>query len=110
MCYSGFETVSVIGWYTDMLQNRIIPSLADKHLLESSTYMRDGAPSHVARQVKDLLRTTFRDDRVLHQHFRYVWPSRSPDLNPCNFWFLGYLKWQIYRDRPISIGMLNKNN
>ena len=40
-----FETLSVAG----MLQNRIKHSLADKHLLESTTFMQYNTPAHIAR-------------------------------------------------------------
>ncbi|XP_068085599.1 sterile alpha motif domain-containing protein 5-like [Anabrus simplex] len=40
-------------------QIRIIPSLAEKHLLEGTTFMQDGAPPHIATIVKDLLRRSF---------------------------------------------------
>ncbi|GFW10919.1 hypothetical protein TNCV_4458941 [Trichonephila clavipes] len=35
--------------------------------------------------VKDLLRTSFGEDRMLSRHFRHDWPFRSPDLNPCDY-------------------------
>ncbi|GFW15805.1 uncharacterized protein TNCV_3583031 [Trichonephila clavipes] len=107
---SGFVTATVTGErYSDMLQNRIIPSLADKHLLERTIFMQDGAPPHIARRVKDLLRRSFGDDRVLSRHFHHAWPPRSPDLSPCDYWLWGYLKSQVYRDRPTSLGMLKDN-
>ncbi|GFX90703.1 uncharacterized protein TNCV_3195211 [Trichonephila clavipes] len=80
---SGFATATVTGErYADMLQNRIIPSLADKHLLERTIFMQDGASPHIARRVKDLLRRSFGDDRVLSRHFHHAWPPRSSDLSP----------------------------
>ncbi|GFV11914.1 uncharacterized protein TNCV_109621 [Trichonephila clavipes] len=107
---SGFVTATVTGeWYADMLQNHIIPSLADKHLLERTIFMQDGSPPHIARRVKDLLRRLFGDDRVLSRHFHHAWPPRSPDLSPCDYWLWGYLKSQVYRDRPTSLGMLKDN-
>ncbi|GFX51005.1 uncharacterized protein TNCV_2733561 [Trichonephila clavipes] len=107
---SGFVTATVTGErYADMLQNRIIPSLADKHLLERTIFMQDGAPPHIARRVKDLLRRSFGDDRVHSRHFHYALPPRSPDLSPCDYWLWGYLKSQVYRDRPTSLGMLKVN-
>ncbi|GFT32785.1 uncharacterized protein TNCV_2901771 [Trichonephila clavipes] len=107
---SGFVTATVTGErYADMLQNRIIPSLADKHLLEQTIFMQDGTPPHIARRVKDLLRRSFDDDRVLSRHFHHAWPPWSPDLSPCNYWLWGYLKSQVYRDRPTSLGMLKDN-
>ncbi|GFV42205.1 uncharacterized protein TNCV_3164361 [Trichonephila clavipes] len=87
---SGFVTATVTGErYADMLQNRNIPSLADKHLLERTIFMQDGAPPHIARRVKDLLRMSFGDDRVLSRHFHHAWPPRSPDLSPCDYWLWG---------------------
>ncbi|GFY32051.1 uncharacterized protein TNCV_2621881 [Trichonephila clavipes] len=69
----GFVTATVTGErHADMLQNRIIPSLADKHLLERTIFMQGGAPPHIARRVKDLLRRSFGDDRVLSRHFHHA--------------------------------------
>ncbi|GFV83887.1 uncharacterized protein TNCV_387951 [Trichonephila clavipes] len=45
----------------------------------------------------------FGDDRVPSHHFHHAWPPRSPDLSPCNYWLWGYLKSQVYRDRPTSL-------
>lgn len=79
---SGFVTVSVASErYADMEQNRIIPSLADKHLLASTIFMQDGPP-HIAKLVKDLLRTSFGDDRLMCRYFHHACPPKSPDLTP----------------------------
>ncbi|GFT52303.1 uncharacterized protein TNCV_1065261 [Trichonephila clavipes] len=84
---SGFVTATVTGErYADMLQNRIIPSLADKHLLERTIFMQDGTLPHIARREKDVLCRSFGDDRVLSRHFHHAWPPRSPDLSPCDYW------------------------
>jgi hypothetical protein len=83
---SAFQAVSVTGaGYAHMLQNSISPSIADKHQLESTTFMQDGAPPHIATRVKDVLRTPFGEDRMLSRHFRQAWPPRSPNLNPCDY-------------------------
>ncbi|GFV02800.1 uncharacterized protein TNCV_1592021 [Trichonephila clavipes] len=75
---SGFVTATVTGErYADMLQNRIICSLADKHLLERTILCRM-ALHHIARRVKDLLRRSFGDDRVLSRHFHHAWPPQVP--------------------------------
>ncbi|GFV76227.1 uncharacterized protein TNCV_4673161 [Trichonephila clavipes] len=107
---SGFVTATLTSErYADMLQNRIIPSQADKHLLERTIFLQGGAPPHIARRLKDLLRRWFGDDRVLSLHFHHARPPRSPDLSPCYYWLWGYLKSQVYRDRPTSLGMLKDN-
>ena len=92
-----------------MLQNCIITSLVDKHLLENTPFMQDSAPPHIARQAKDLFRKSFGDDRVLSCHFHYAWSPKFPNLNLSDYWLWGYLKSQSYQDRPTSIGMLKEN-
>ncbi|KAJ4437726.1 hypothetical protein ANN_17871 [Periplaneta americana] len=34
------------------------------------------------------------------------WPSRSPDLNPCDFWLWGYLKDRVYQGNIRSLADL----
>ena len=35
-----------------------------------------------------------------------VWPPRSPDLLPCDFFLWGYLKGKVYVDKPRDIPQL----
>ncbi len=68
---SSFQVVSVMGArYSQVLQNSIISSLANKHLLKCSTIMKDGVPPNIATRVKDVLRTSFGEDSVLNCYFR----------------------------------------
>ena len=100
MLNSSFETVIMTGErYADMLQHCIIPSLADNHLLESTTFIQNGSSPYIDKRVKDLFRRLFGNNRVLNRHFRYAWPSRSPSMSPCDYWLWGYLKSQIYCNR-----------
>ena len=46
------------------------------------------------------------DDSIISRHFPTVWPARSPDLNPCNFWLWGYLKDLVYSDPIRSLSDL----
>ncbi|GBN06494.1 hypothetical protein AVEN_140576-1 [Araneus ventricosus] len=59
-------------------------------------FMQDGAPPHIAQQVQELFRSHFGDDRVISSSFPTVWPSRSPDLDPCDFWLWRFLKDHAY--------------
>ncbi|GFW72373.1 uncharacterized protein TNCV_704101 [Trichonephila clavipes] len=58
--------------------------------------MQDGATPHIGRQVKGLLSANYGNNRVISRHFQDAWPSRSPDLNSCNFWLWGFLKDCVY--------------
>ena len=70
---SGFETVSVtVEKYADILQDRNISNFSDKHTMESTTFMQDGALPYIARQMKDLFHRLFGDDRAQSCHFLYV--------------------------------------
>jgi hypothetical protein len=84
---SAFQAVSVTGAGYAHICYRIVSALVSlmKHQLESTTFMQDGAPPHIATRVKDVLRTPFGEDRMLSRHFRQAWPPRSPNLNPCDY-------------------------
>ncbi|GFU00846.1 transposable element Tcb1 transposase [Trichonephila clavipes] len=59
--------------------------------------------------MKDFLRASLGENRALGRRFRHAWPSIFPDFNPCNYYFLGYLKGQIFRYYPSSLGLLKDN-
>ena len=82
--------------------------MQERQAPHSITFMQDGAPPHIATPVMTLLRSTFGDDHVLSRCFPHEWPPRSPDLTPCDFWLWGYLKSNVYRDRPTSLGQLKE--
>ncbi|GFU83592.1 uncharacterized protein TNCV_3501241 [Trichonephila clavipes] len=65
--------------------------------------MQDGAPPHITRCVTDVLKHHFTEERVISRQFRHLWPVRSPDLNPCDFWLWGYLKQLVSCDQPKTL-------
>ncbi|GBM98639.1 hypothetical protein AVEN_236803-1 [Araneus ventricosus] len=68
--------------------------------------MHDGAPAHIHRSVKQVLRKTFTDERVISRDFPTSWPPHSPDLTPCVFWLWGFIKDQVYRKQPGTLSHL----
>lgn len=58
-------------------------------------FQHDGAPAHYGRQVRTLLNQTF-PDCWIGRGGTVLWPPRSPDLNPLDFFFWGFLKEKIY--------------
>ena len=36
------------------------------------------------------------------------WPPRSPDLTPCDYFLLGYLKARVYRTPPVNVQNLER--
>ncbi|GFW50757.1 uncharacterized protein TNCV_3443991 [Trichonephila clavipes] len=84
----GSVTCSITGQrYASLLRNKIIPDLQARQCLSRIIFMQDGAPPHITRYVKDVIKHHFRKERVISHQFRHLWPPRSPDLNPCDFWF-----------------------
>ncbi|GBM05965.1 hypothetical protein AVEN_80559-1 [Araneus ventricosus] len=41
-------------------------------------------------------RAHFADDRAISRSFPTAWPSRSRDLNPCDFWLWGFPKYRVF--------------
>ncbi|GFT54416.1 transposable element tc3 transposase [Trichonephila clavipes] len=89
--------------YASLLRNKIIPDLQARQCLSSIIFMQDGAPPHITRCVKDVLKHHFTEKRVISRQFRHLWPPRSPDLNPCYFWLWGHLKQQVSCDQPRTL-------
>ncbi|GBN43390.1 hypothetical protein AVEN_138006-1 [Araneus ventricosus] len=93
----GPVTYTVKGTcYESLLRNQLIPALQQRGCVDSTIFMQDGAPPHIATPVKQLLNLHFGNDRIISRHFLTVWPPRSPDLNPCDFWLWGYVKDVVY--------------
>ncbi|GBM89651.1 hypothetical protein AVEN_22637-1 [Araneus ventricosus] len=84
---SGPETSTVNGTrYESLLRNLLIPALRQLGCVDSTTFMQDGAPPHIATPVKQVLNLHFGNDRIISRHFPRACPPLSPDLNPCEFW------------------------
>lgn len=91
--------------YLEMLEKWFWP----KHLrtLEYKKYyfQQDGAPPHTANIVQKWLASKF-GKKFLDKK---MWPPRSPDLNPCDFFLWGYLKGKVYNPLPKTIDDLKAN-
>ncbi|KAA3669775.1 uncharacterized protein DEA37_0011692 [Paragonimus westermani] len=104
-----FETTINSENYLDMLQTHVRPQLAQKRKLSATIFMQDGAPPHFAIKVREYLHGTFSEDRVISRGCKHVWPPRSPDLNPLDYWFWGWLKAKIYHNnKPTTIQQLRE--
>ncbi|XP_062512636.1 uncharacterized protein LOC134188488 [Corticium candelabrum] len=68
-------------------------------------FQQDGATTHTARATMTAVRKVF-GERVISQD---LWPPRSPDLTPPDFYLWGKLKDLVYADNPRSINDLKHN-
>lgn len=64
--------------------------------------MQDGAPPHIAKDVKQFLLQTFSQSRVISRDFPHFWPAYSPDINPLDFFFWGYVRHEVAKSGPAA--------
>jgi hypothetical protein len=57
---------------------------------------QDGATSHTANSTMEMLKQ-FSDDRIISKN---LWPPRSPDLTPIDYFLWGYMKQVVYSNHP----------
>lgn len=58
-------------------------------------YQMDGAPAHSTHAVARELTAMFQD-RWIGRNGPWLWPPRSPDLTPLDFYLWGHIKNQVY--------------
>ena len=68
-------------------------------------FQQDGARPHTATSVQTWLGERF-GNKLVHND---LWPPRSPDLNPCDFFLWGYLKSKVYNPLPKTLDELKEN-
>ncbi|GFW75300.1 transposable element tc3 transposase [Trichonephila clavipes] len=100
----GPVTCSITGQgYASSLRNKTISDLQARQCLSHIMFMQDGAPPHITRCVKDVLKHHFTEERAMSHQFIHLWPPRSPDLNPCDFWLWGHLRQLVSCDQPRTL-------
>ena len=59
-------------------------------------FQLDGAPAHWGLIVRETLHAEF-PDRWIGRDGPIMWPARSPDITPLDFFLWGYLKTKVFR-------------
>ena len=67
--------------------------------------MQAGVPPHIRLCVQQFLWQHFTSERIISLAFPTIWPPRSHDLNPCDFWLWGCLKNRVYRGSLVVQGL-----
>ena len=91
--------------YLDFLEN-ILPELMENVPLRTRLehfYQQDGAPAHNTNAVTNFLNFTYGDRWVGNRSIARKWPSRSPDLNPLDFFLWGYMKDRVYAEPVLDL-------
>ena len=93
--------------YREMISTFFLPKLEQMDI-GNVWFQQDGATAHTARGSMELLREHF-PERLISLRGDLLWPARSPDLAPCDFFLWGYLKSLVYADRPQTLIHLKNN-
>lgn len=83
--------------YREFLEDTIPEVLEDMDLATRRImwFMHDGAPPYVTVNVRNYLNLYF-PNRWLGRHGPIAWPPRSPDMNPVDYFFWGFMKNIVY--------------
>ena len=105
------ETVTGEKYYWHV-RNNCVPALkalnpTNPGSLQGMIWQQDGASVHCTNQVMTYLGRQF-GDRVWSRKAEQGvnWPSRSPDLNPLDYWVWAYLKSKVYFPKPQNLDQL----
>jgi hypothetical protein len=70
-----------------------------KDEIDKAYFQQDGATAHTAQMSMALLDDVFAD-RIISTT---IWPPRSPDLSPLDFFLWGAMKKSVYSNNPHTI-------
>lgn len=91
--------------YKAMLETFFWRKLVRKPDYKQYYFQQDGATPHTANSVQKWLTDQF-GPKFIHKN---LWPPRSPDLNPCDFFLWGHLKSRVYDPLPTTLDQLKAN-
>jgi hypothetical protein len=72
---------------------------------QTMLFKHDGVPANVTRDVKQFLDSHY-PYRWVVRNATVLWPPRSPDLTPANFYLWGHLKNTVYWKRVKTLDEL----
>lgn len=94
------ETINAERYRTHILEPFV--SQLNETELEQGWFQQDGATAHTARLSLNFLESIFAN-RIIS---RGIWPARSPDLTPLDYYLWGALKSRVYENNPHNLGEL----
>ena len=98
------EAVTVNGdRYRGMLNEFLFTNIEEEHLVST-----DGATCNTAEATFDVLRSVF-EDCITSRSADVVWPPRSCDLTPLDYYLWSAVNDKCYADKPKTIDALKNN-
>ena len=86
------------------VHNEFVDQLDDDEL-RNGYFQQDGATCHTSNESMTEIESFF-DDRIIS---KALWPPRSPDLSPPDFFLWGALRGKAYANKPRTIQELENN-
>lgn len=89
--------------YAEFLQDHLEDLLEDVPLgaRRRMWLQHDGAPAHSSALVREWLTRNF-EGRWIGRHGPVLWPARSPDLTPLDYFLWGHVKTVVYSTTPTT--------
>ena len=71
-------------------------------------FQQDGATCHTAEYIIELLRAVF-EDCIISRKVDVVWPPRSCNFTPLDYYLWGFFKDKCYAEKPETSDPLKDN-
>ena len=84
--------------YRTILNEFLFTKIEDEDI-GNILFQQDGATCHIAEATLDVLRPVF-EDRIISRRADVVWPPRSCDLTPQDYYLWRAVKDKCYADKP----------
>ena len=88
--------------------NEFLFTKIEEEYIGNIWFQQDGATCHTAEATLNVLRSVF-EDRIISRRANVVWPTRSCDLTPLDYYLRGAVKDKCYADKPETIDALKDN-
>ena len=88
--------------------NEFLFTKIEEEDIGSIWFQQAGAMCHTAEATLYILRLVF-EDRIISRRADVVWPPRSCDLTPLDYYLWGAVKDKCYADKPEAIHALKEN-
>lgn len=89
--------------YVKMLRLFLSPQLQEFAGYNRRTwFQQDGATCHTSNESLPVVKEMF-PEKLISRRGDILWPPRSPDLSPADFFLWGYLKHRVYIHKPRTL-------
>ena len=102
------KAITVNGDRYRAMLNEFLSTKIEEEYIGHIWFQHDGATCDTTEATLDVLRTVF-EIRIISRRAVVVWPSRSCNLTPLDYYLWGAVKDKCYADKPETIDALKDN-